>query len=109
LKWGNILAFVVTVLVNGLAGSTTILGGKNTAQISDASPTLITPAGYVFAIWGVIYVLLGAFVVFQALPNERGEGFHSKIGVLFILSSLVNVAWLFLWRNSQAHRRYQVL
>ena len=45
LKWGNILAFVVTVLVNGLAGSTTILGGKNTAQISDANPTLITPAG----------------------------------------------------------------
>ena len=47
-KWINILAFVLTVIVNSLAGSTTILGGKLTAEISDANPTLITPAGYVF-------------------------------------------------------------
>ena len=65
-KWINILAFVLTVIVNSLAGSTTILGGKLTAEISDANPTLITPAGYVFSIWGIIYILLGAFVVFRA-------------------------------------------
>jgi len=98
LKWGNIVAFVLTVLVNGLAGSTTILGGKNTAQISDAYPTLITPAGYVFAIWGIIYVLLGVFVVFQALPSEKGKDYQKRIGWLFVLSSLLNIAWLFLWQ-----------
>jgi hypothetical protein len=98
LKWANIVAFVLTVLVNGLAGSTTILGGKNTAQISDAYPTLITPAGYVFSIWGVIYVLLGVFVVFQALPSEKGKDYQKRIGWLFVLSSLLNIAWLFLWQ-----------
>jgi benzodiazapine receptor len=98
LKWGNIVAFVLTVLVNGLAGSTTILGGKNTAQISDAYPTLITPAGYVFSIWGVIYVLLGVFVVFQALPSEKGKDYQTRISWLFVLSSLLNIAWLFLWQ-----------
>jgi hypothetical protein len=92
------VAFVLTVLVNGLAGSTTILGGKNTAQISDAYPTLITPAGYVFSIWGVIYVLLGVFVVFQALPSEKGKDYQKRIGWLFVLSSLLNIAWLFLWQ-----------
>lgn len=65
LKWLNILAFLFTILVNGLAGSTTILGGKNTSQISDANPTLITPAGYVFSIWGVIYILLGVLWSFK--------------------------------------------
>ena len=65
-KWINILAFVLTVIVNSIAGSTTILGRKLTAEISDANPTLITPAGYVFSIWGIIYILLGAFVVFRA-------------------------------------------
>ncbi len=98
LKWLNILAFLFTVLVNGLAGSTTILGGKNTAQISDANPTLITPAGYVFSIWGVIYILLGVFVVFQALPNEKGKEYQKRIGWLFVLSSVLNIAWLFLWQ-----------
>jgi hypothetical protein len=99
LKWGNILAYVLTVLVNGLAGSTTIIGGKNTAQISDAYPTLITPAGYVFAIWGIIYVLLGVFVVFQALPSQKDKDYQKKIDWLFVLSSLFNVVWLFLWQS----------
>ena len=98
LKWLNIMAFLFTVLVNGLAGSTTILGGKNTAQISDANPNLITPAGYVFSIWGVIYILLGVFVVFQALPSEKGKDYQKRIGWLFVLSSLLNIVWLFLWQ-----------
>ena len=98
LKWTNVIAFAFTVLVNGLAGSTTILGGKLTAEISDANPTLITPAGYVFSIWGVIYILLGIFVVFQALPVRTGKDYQGKIGWLFVLSSLLNIVWLFLWQ-----------
>lgn len=98
LKWANILAFILMVLVNGLAGSTTILGGKFTNEISDANPTLITPAGYVFSIWGVIYILLGIFVVFQALPSEKGKDYKRSIGWLFVLNSIFNIAWLFLWQ-----------
>ncbi len=99
LKYANVLAFVLTVLVNGLAGSTTILGGKNTATISNSNPTLITPAGYVFSIWGVIYVLLAIFVVYQVLPSKRDEGFQKRIGWLFVLSSVANIVWLFLWQS----------
>jgi hypothetical protein len=99
LKATNIIAFALTVLVNSLAGSTTLIGGKSTAEISDLNPTLITPAGYVFAIWGVIYILLGVFVVFQALPSEKGKGYQKRISWLFIASSLLNVMWLFLWQN----------
>lgn len=94
----NILAFVLTVVVNGLAGGTTILGGKLTADVSDANPTLVTPAGYVFSIWGIIYILLGIFVIFQALPSQSGKEFVQKIGWLFVLSSLLNIGWLFLWQ-----------
>jgi len=86
------------VLVNGLAGSTNILGGKFTNEISDANPTLITPAGYVFSIWGIIYVLLGVFVVFQALPSEKSKDYKSSVGWLFVLSSIFNIVWLFLWQ-----------
>lgn len=98
LKWSNIVAFVFTVIVNSLAGSTTLLGGVNTAQISDSNPTLITPAGYVFSIWGIIYVLLGVFVIFQALPSQKEREYTKKIGWLFVLSSILNIVWLFLWQ-----------
>jgi translocator protein len=98
LRYANLIFFVLTVIVNGIAGSTTFIGGQNTAAVSDKYPTLITPAGYVFAIWGIIYALLGIFVVYQALPKQRGSGFIEKIGWLFVLSSILNMAWIVVWQ-----------
>ena len=98
IKWVNILAFILIVLIGNLAGSTTLLGGRNQAEISDANLTLITPAGYAFSIWGIIYILLGMFVIFQALPREKEKEYHGKIGWFFVLSSVFNIVWLFLWQ-----------
>ncbi|MGQ9781102.1 MAG: TspO/MBR family protein, partial [Nitrososphaeria archaeon] len=81
-----------------LAGSTKIIGGRLTAEIYDAKPTLITPAGYIFSIWGVIYILLGIFVVFQALPMKEGKIYRERIGWLFVFSCLLNIVWLFIWQ-----------
>ncbi|MFB3890159.1 MAG: tryptophan-rich sensory protein [Candidatus Bathyarchaeia archaeon] len=97
LQAANILAFAITLAINGLT-NTTLLGGKNTGQISDLYPTLITPAGYVFAIWGVIYTLLAVFVVYQALPGQRDKPFLREVSFLFVLSCVLNVLWLFLWQ-----------
>lgn len=98
LRWANIAAFIVTLIINGLAG-TTLIGGRTTADVSNQYSTLITPAGYVFAIWGIIYLLLGIFMVYQALPNQKTKPFQTQISALFILASLFNVIWLFLWQN----------
>ena len=98
LRYANILFYALTVVVNSLAGGTTILGGQLTAAVSDANPTLITPAGYVFSIWGMIYLLLGVFVIYQALPSQKGKEYQNRIGWLFALSSLINILWLFLWQ-----------
>lgn len=96
----NILAFLLTVLINGSAASVG-LNGKTTGQISDMYPTLITPANYVFSIWSIIYILLLIFVVYQALPKQREKPFIRKIGILFVLSGLLNIVWLFLWHYGQ--------
>ncbi|MBN1245688.1 tryptophan-rich sensory protein [Candidatus Bathyarchaeota archaeon] len=96
----NVLAFAVTVVVNGLASSLA-LNGRTTAEVSDLYFTLVTPAGYVFSIWGVIYALLLIFAVFQALPSQREKPFLQKINVFFILSGVFNVVWLFLWHYDQ--------
>lgn len=98
LKYANILIFIIMVIINGLAGSTEVIGGKSTAAVSNANFSLVTPAGYVFAIWGVIYLLLGIFVVYQALPGQKGKDYQDKIGWLFVISSIVNIAWLFVWQ-----------
>jgi len=97
LRWANVIAFIVTILVNALA-NTSLLNGKTTGEISDLYPTLVTPAGYVFSIWGIIYILLLVFVVFQALPSQKEKAFQKQVGILFVLSSIFNVVWLFLWQ-----------
>ncbi|WP_348624208.1 tryptophan-rich sensory protein [Paenibacillus peoriae] len=96
-KWWNIIAFIAVVLVNILA-STLPIGGRSTAAVSNMYPTLITPAGYAFSIWSVIYVLLACFVVYQATPTGQSKTSVQSIGIFFILSCLFNIIWIFLWQ-----------
>ena len=96
----NIAAFALTLTINGLATSIG-LNGRTTAEVSDSYPTLVTPAGYVFSIWSVIYTLLLVFAVFQALPSQRKQPYLKKINILFILSSILNISWLLLWHYDQ--------
>ena len=96
----NVVVFAVTVVVNGLASSLA-LNGVTTAEVSDLYFTLVTPAGYVFSIWGAIYTLLLLFSVFQALPSQREKPFLNQINILFILSGVFNIVWLFLWHYDQ--------
>jgi translocator protein len=92
----NIFAYVAVVVTNGLATALPI-NGRATGEISDDLPSYFTPAGYVFSIWGLIYLALLGFVVYQALPAQRERPFLSRIGWWFIISSVFNVAWILAW------------
>lgn len=95
-QWVNVLALVATIAVNGLANALP-LNGLTTGEISDRFDVYFVPAGYVFSIWGLIYVALAAFAVYQALPAQRENPRLRRIGYLFPLSCVANVAWLFFW------------
>ena len=101
LSVANVFANVAVIVVNALAGSTALIGGQQTAAISDSNPTLVTPAGFTFTIWGLIYLLLGVFVVYQLLVRPRSSSPHGRIGWLFVLSAVFNIAWLFAWQYEQ--------
>jgi benzodiazapine receptor len=92
----NILAVIATIVINGLANALP-LNGQTTGEISDRFQVYFVPAGYVFSIWGLIYVGLIVFAVFQALPAQQDNPRLCRIGYLFALSCLANIAWLFLW------------
>ncbi|MDX1615812.1 MAG: hypothetical protein R3300_15975 [Candidatus Promineifilaceae bacterium] len=92
----NIVAFVGVVFVNFLSNALP-LNGRTAGEISDALPSFFTPAGFTFSIWGVIYLSLTGFIVYQALPSQRGRPYVRRIGWLFVLTSLFNAGWLFAW------------
>ncbi len=92
----NIIAVVVVIVMNILS-SALPLNGRSVESISDALPSYFTPVGSTFAIWGLIYSALLGFGIYQALPAQRERPFLAKIGWLFALSTVFNVAWLFSW------------
>ena len=97
----NLVGFVLVVVVNALA-TTIPLGGMTTGQLSDLYPNLFVPAGLTFSIWGIIYLLLGIYVVyglvFVVRKSEPTNGFIEKVGILFIISCIANAGWIFSWQ-----------
>jgi hypothetical protein len=91
-----IVALVLMIAINVLA-NVLPLNGLDTGEISDRFDIFFVPAGYVFSIWGIIYIALAAYAVYQAVPARRENPRLRAIGYLFVLSSLANVVWLFLW------------
>lgn len=92
----NVIALVATLLMNWLANALP-LNGMTQADIADQFEVLFMPAGYAFAIWGVIYAGLIAYVVYQALPSQRDNPRLRRIGWWFVGSCVANIAWLFVW------------
>lgn len=68
--------------------------GSETFSDNTGSETLITPAGYAFVIWGLIYAGLLAFGIFQALPKQQNRPRLRAIRPWVLLNSLFNMAWL---------------
>lgn len=92
----NAVAFAIMVIINGLANSLP-LNGQTTGEVSARIPILFTPAPFTFSIWGLIYLLLLIFVVYQLLPSQYTALFSYRIGYWFALSCVLNAVWLFLW------------
>lgn len=100
----NILAFVAMIVVNGLADFLPI-NGQTTGEISNQYPNLFTPASVTFSIWLVIYSLLFLFCIYEGstlFENEKKvldkkERVVGIIGYRFILSCVLNMAWILAW------------
>ncbi len=94
----NVGGFLGTLIVNYLANALPI-AGMSTGELSDLYPNLFTPAGFTFAIWGLIYLLLALFVVYQArdIHKQKKDPALEKVGPWFFVSCLANMGWIFAW------------
>lgn len=108
----NVLGFILTIVVNALANILPI-NGQGTGEVSDAYPNLFAPAGFTFAIWGVIYLALGLFVLYQLGLFSKGKKHHlqivARIKWSFVIASLANSAWIFAWHYNQIFRSVLIM
>lgn len=124
LQTGNVLFYLAMVIVNVVAATRT-LNGVSTAEAAYKYPQLFLPAPWTFGIWSVIYLLLLLFTIYQStairrvgdhvleselsdeetLPHrntdrvalDRPGRWVNRLDILFMLSCVFNIAWLFAW------------
>lgn len=88
-----IIALLAVIAVNGLANALP-LNGQTTGEISNRLNVLFTPAGYVFSIWGFIYILLIIWVIRSV---KKWSVIYERAYVPFLASCAFNITWIFMW------------
>lgn len=97
------VTFLAMVITNSLANILPI-NDVTTGQVSDSFPNLFAPAGLTFSIWGLIYLLLAGYTLYHVgffrddRTSSRTEMLN-RIGILFVISSIANTAWVLAWHN----------
>lgn len=103
LKISVALGYIAMVVVNLLANYLPI-GGVTTGEASDSFGNLFTPAGVTFSIWGLIYLLLLGYTIYQFGFDKKDitaqrEKLFSNINKYFLITSVANIAWIFAWHH----------
>ncbi len=99
IKISAAIAYLAVIIVNFLANALPI-NRIATGQVSDSYPNLFAPAGITFSIWGLIYILLGLYILYQFGLFQKRKAKSKllyRIGIYFIISSIANVLWIFSW------------
>lgn len=97
-----LLAVFVVNTLSALSNASD-LGFKNgTGNISDMYPTQITPAGWTFSIWGVIYTWQCLWIIYAWSFAFRPMQTHTIPWTTFLFyafSSVYNIIWIYVWGN----------
>lgn len=93
-----VVATLGVILINYFA-SAGYINGITPRVISEKYPTFVTPSGYAFAIWSLIYLGLIAFSIYQALPSNRDNPRFRNIRTLYIANCAANCFWIYLWHH----------
>lgn len=97
----NLLTLIAAIGINYLYNTGS--NAPNTVgEISDKYENLLTPAGYAFSIWGLIYIMLFLFGIFQVrglFSEKYKDSFVLDIGAWFIISNICNAAWIVAFTN----------
>ncbi len=92
----NLLSVIIVIFVNYLSQS---LRFNNTTigELSNQHNNLFTPAGYAFAIWGLIFFSLLGYAAFQirrVFFSTKSSDFVVETGYWFCIANVLNASWV---------------
>ncbi|KOP27175.1 hypothetical protein AMR41_07475 [Hapalosiphon sp. MRB220] len=91
------LAAIISAFVVNVASNFFPLNGLSIGEISNTlfKNVLIIPANYAFAIWGLIYLGLFAFGVYQFLPSQKHDLDLRKSAYLLVIALVSQSIWVY--------------
>ncbi len=100
-----VITFFGMIFVNALANILPI-NNITTGDVSNSYPNLFAPAAITFSIWGVIYVLLAAYTIYQTGIFQKKiltstSKLFSEINTFYTMTSVANILWIFSWHYKQ--------
>mmetsp|Transcript_21047 Transcript_21047/g.34817 ORF Transcript_21047/g.34817 Transcript_21047/m.34817 type:complete len:334 (+) Transcript_21047:115-1116(+) len=94
LNYLNVVCFIANLVVTYGVGVLGIGGLATNTELSEKYQTLVTPVGFAFAIWGLIFIAQFIFAIVQLLPSFRGAPLVAKaIGYDYVGVCLSQIAW----------------
>jgi hypothetical protein len=75
--------------------------GQTMGQVSAKYPTLLTPAGYAFSIWGLIFLALAVYAVWQLLPPQQDKSLPDAVAKPLTLANVATGVWVVLFAYEQ--------
>jgi hypothetical protein len=91
----TLLATAYMLALNSLANGLP-LNGKTTGELSAQYPNVFVPAGLTFSIWGVLYLLMLAYVG-KALLDRHRNGVEDRVEPLYVATAVLNGTWIVAW------------
>jgi hypothetical protein len=92
----NLFSVILVIGINYISQAVQ-LNGTTIGEVSQRYDNLFTPASYAFAIWGLIFLGLAAFAIFQvqrAFFSKKATAFIEQTGYWFLMANLLNSAWV---------------
>jgi hypothetical protein len=91
LRWLVLASTVLMIALNSIPAN--VFDGVNNATMSRKYQTLITPAGYAFAIWGIIFLGVLIYAIYQVLPAQRSNRRFDAAAPWIIANMIFNGFW----------------
>jgi hypothetical protein len=97
-RWLTLLIVLIHILYNNLYDI--IVPNTALKIITDKYRSLFVPANYAFSIWGVIYIAILAYCVYQLLPSQKDKPFYDRINPPLMISMFLGMVWGIVFRES---------
>jgi hypothetical protein len=92
----NLFSVILVIAVNYISQAIR-LNDTTIGEISSKYDNLFTPASYAFAIWGIIFLSLLGYGIFQvrlAFFSDKPNAFIEQTGYWFLVANMLNCVWV---------------